>query len=118
MFVLMISVVVSDIMVNAFGCVCVCVCVHLCAHVRVRLRVCVCAHACEHLITIHVIRRKLVVNGVLVYIHDAHIRLGIGFAGTCMLQCVAMCVALCCVLVYIHDAHIRLGNGVAGTYVL
>jgi len=24
--------------------------------------------------------RKLVVNGVLVYIHDPHIRLGIGFA--------------------------------------
>jgi len=44
-----------------------------------RVRMCVCAR--EYLITIHAMHRKLVVNGVLVYIHDAHIRLGIGFAG-------------------------------------
>jgi len=75
------------------ACVRQCVCTYLCVHVR--MRVCVCAHACEHLITIHVLHRKLVVNGVLVYIHDAHIRLGIGFAGTCMLQCVSMCTAVC-----------------------
>jgi len=97
MYVHMISVVASDVTVYVRACVRACVresvCVYLCVHVR--MRVCVCAHACEHLITIHVLHRKLVVNGVLVYIHDAHIRLGIGFAGTCMLQCVAMCTAVC-----------------------
>jgi len=70
--------------------------------VKMDVNVCPCVCTCEHLITIFVIHRKLVINGVLVYIHDAHIRLGIGFAGTCVLQCLLpcmlQCVAVCCVL--------------------
>jgi len=63
--------------------------------VKMDVNVCPCVCTCEHLITIFVIHRKLVINGVLVYIHDAHIRLGIGFAGTCVLQCLLQCVLQC-----------------------
>ena len=63
--------------------------------VNLDVNVCPCVCMCEHLITILVIHRKLVINGVLVYINDAHIRLGIGFAGTSVLQCLLQCVLQC-----------------------
>jgi len=50
--------------------------------INVHINTYTCMFAREHLIKVHIIHRKLVINGILVYIHDAHIRLGIGFAGT------------------------------------